>query len=213
MATLQLHDQIYKTSRYKNTISLWLERIKSNLDNDTGLIPHSVNFDGSVYETPRGSSQSLMLNFLLDIDETFAKDQFQLYRKIFLTSKFGLPGILEYQKQESDNYGDIDSGPVILGVGGSASIVGQRTFGLYEERNINIALRNSIDAFGVSFTKNKKKKYLFGKMPIADAFISWSNSINCKMNQNISSNWRWPFQIISLAIIIIIGFIYKKIWF
>ena len=55
-----------------------------------------------------------------------------LYKEHFLDYRLGLPGIREYRKGVEGN-GSVDSGPVIWDIGGSASIVGVRTLGLYGE--------------------------------------------------------------------------------
>lgn len=72
----------------------WLTRIRSTLVPKYDLIPHGYDLDGNrPLEGLRGSSQSLMLSFLLNID----------------------------------------SGPVVMGIGGAASIVGIKTAIMYED--------------------------------------------------------------------------------
>lgn len=92
-----------------------------------------------------------------------------------MDSKFGLTGIREYAKGES-GYGDIDSGPVILGFGGAATIVGMQTLSLFNEDELSIKARNVVEAFGAPLENEENKKYLLGTVPIADAFIAWSHS-------------------------------------
>lgn len=198
MACLSIHDKL-SPPLYSQNIENWIVKVKNNLDTITGLIPHqSEIYTGKSIAGARGSSQSLILNFLFDIDETFAKTQFEIYKDRFLDYRIGLPGIREYPS-EIQGPGDIDSGPVILGIGGAASIVGQRTFFKYGDVNTYKGLRNSIEGFGLGFTIKKKKKYLFGKLPMADAFICWSNAIE-KVNTPEKSNWRLSFQFLSFLL-------------
>lgn len=204
MAALALYDRIFE-SRYSESIQHWLHRVKQDLD-PIGLIPHAVETDSNKpMENARGSSQSLMLNFLWGIDREFANEQFVLYKKHFLDYRFGLPGIREYPK---GNVGvcDVDSGPVIFGIGAAASIVGLRTMSLYGEKDISIAMRNSIEAFGFPFANDGHKKYLFGQLPIADAFIAWSHSGNrIKMiDEETDNRWRMSFQLYSTALVILL---------
>jgi hypothetical protein len=72
--------------------------------------------------------------------------------------------------------GDVDSGPVIMGFGAAATIVGVQTFALHNEYGISVNMRNALEAFGFPFTFQEKKVYLFGQLPMADAFIAFSHS-------------------------------------
>ena len=197
----------FSTGRYDQTINLWLNNIKANLDK-SGRIPHSVSANGRTSQLSRGNSMSLMLCFLKDLDMTFAQEQFESYKSAYVTTRLGLPGIREHAKG-IDKSGDIDSGPVIWDIGGAASIVGQRTMAIYEEWNTAEGLRNSIESFGVAYTANGQKKYVFGQVPMADAFIAWSNASTTERDMQPTTNWRWKFQLgsIVLAIILLLTFI------
>jgi len=158
-----------KSVVYDSFVNTWLEDVKGSLDSITGLIPHEVDFETqTVLEGAKGSSQSLMLNFLIEIDSTFAKAQFEKYRTQFLDYRFGLPGIREYPKGTKSG-ADIDSGSVLLGIGGSASLVGQRTI-----------------------------------------VIVWANVVLIQNAEKQVGNWRWAFQLLSLTILCLIYFLYKK---
>lgn len=174
VASLSLHDRLFRP-KYSTAIREWLQKVKQNLD-PIGLIPHDVEAgSGKSIGSSRGSSQSLILNFLAEIDKSFAEDQFDLYKQYFLAYRFGLPGVREYPKG-SAGAGDIDSGPVIAGIGAAATIVGFKTMNAYGEIAVGTAMRNGIEAFGLPVTTNAQKKYLFGALPMADAFIAWGHS-------------------------------------
>lgn len=202
MATLALHDRLFEP-RFRQVLNSWVERVEQKTD-ALGLIPHSVHpYTGSVIEPARGSSQSLILSFLIEIDSNYARQKFKTYKQSFLAHRFGLPGIREYPKGTL-GLGDIDSGPVLLGIGGAASIVGQRTMALYGENDTSIGLRNSIEAFGVGLKWRGKKRYIFGTLPIADAFIAWCNSVEAVESDRLveKRNWRWGFQLGSVVVVI-----------
>ncbi len=211
VASLSIHDKMFDPL-YQYQIDEWLIKVINRLDPETGLIPHSVNsINGETMEGARGSSQSLILHFLRDIDEDLSKKQFGIYKELFLDWRFGLPGIREYPKGQKGK-GDIDSGPVILGIGGAASIVGQRTMGEYGNWEICEGLRNCLEAFGAAYTVNGKKKYIFGQLPMADAFIAWSNSLETnKEDMKVDSNWRVTFQLLSVLLIVVLGCALLKI--
>lgn len=212
-AALTIHDQLFP-SQYQALKTTWLTQVKKQLDPQTGLIPHAADaVSGAPLGGARGSSQSLMLTFLKEIAPSFADDQFAKYRTQFVDYRFGLPGIREYRKGWQGR-GDIDSGPVILQIGGSASIVGVRTMATFGEATLHQGLRNSIEGFGVARNTSRGKKYLFGELPMADAFIAWGNSVECASSavEEEQGNWRWHFHFISLALLFICSLLLIFIW-
>jgi hypothetical protein len=114
-----------------------------------------------------------------------------------------LPGILQYKKGTAGKT-DADSGPVIFGVGGPASIVGLRVMSLMKENETAIGLRNSIETFGFGTGRSEQKKYLFGKLPMADVFICWANSTETNPGTELTTekHWRIKFQLYSLLILL-----------
>lgn len=207
MASVAEYQNIVDTC-YNYEIKTWIENVKLHLSLATGLIPHSVQFNNKEIEGARGCSQSLMLQFLFDIDSTFAKQQFDLYKIHFLTSRFTLPAICEYPKGV-DKEGDVDSGPVIWGIGGAASIVAIRTFCKFGDYKTAIAIRNSVELFGVSQTNDHSKKYIFGVLPMADVFIAWSNVLFKSPSQE-KLNIRWVILCISVVICSFLVFLIVK---
>ncbi|UOQ72177.1 hypothetical protein [Hymenobacter cellulosilyticus] len=198
VAALAWHDRIY-TPRYQLLIQRWLERVNTRLDLH-GLIPHEVQAgSGAVLVPARGSSQSQLLNFLFEIDSTYARPHFRRYRALFLTSRLGLPGITE-AAAGAPAAEDIDSGPVIWGVGGAASLVGRRTMQRFGDTTTALGLRNSIEAFGLPWHDSSGKYYLLGQLPIADAFIAWSNSLHPHQPLTSPDYWRWRFQLLSVTL-------------
>jgi hypothetical protein len=195
LAALACHDRVFPP-QYQPTIRQWLTVVDTRLDS-LGMIPHKTGArTGKVQQAALGASQSQLLNFLYEIDSTYARRHFRLYRHHFLTSRFGLPGMRE-SAQEADNAEHIDSGPVLLDVGGAASIVGRRVMQRYGDTVTAIGLRNSVEAFGMPFQVSGQKRYLFGLLPIADAFIAWSNSLEVHHTMDTSSTWRSRFQALS----------------
>lgn len=196
VASLALHDKMFEP-RYQDTIRIWIDRVKNNL-NHKNMIPHD-HYKGGHPQVSRGSSMSLMLCFMKDIDPIFSDELFERYKREFLTYKFGLPGIREHYKG-IDLGTDIDSGPVILSVGGSASIVGQKVMALHNEKTIAKRIRNSIEGFGLGWEGKRRKNYLFGQLAIADAFIAWVNATEIESIAKEEEPWRWKFQLLSLFV-------------
>jgi hypothetical protein len=171
-ASLRLHDKIF-APKYTATLYTWLGKVKNTLD-PKGLIPHSVHpVTGQPHEGARGCSQSLMLIFMYEIDPAFGKQQFDIYKNNFPDQKLGLQGIREYPNDMAGS-GDVDSGPVVFQIGAAASIVGMRTFATYHEPSNAYAIQCGIEAFGFTTQNETGKKYIFGMLPMADAFITWA---------------------------------------
>lgn len=198
IASLATYDRHFDTLRFRPVIESWLTKVKTQLDPTTGLIPHVV-YENAPSQGARGSSQSLILSLLPEIDSTFAAEQFVLYEKYFVTSRLGLPAIREYPK-ETVGEGDVDSGPVIWDIGGAASIVGQRAALVNGNKELYVGLRNSIEAFGFAYTWFGDKKYVGGQLPMADAFIAWSNAAE-KEPVNAPYPKPWLIHLISIAIL------------
>ena len=201
VACLSLHDKIF-TPRYQNYINYFIARARDKVDHN-GLIPHRCDEQGNTLASARGSSQSLILNLLLEIDATFAQEQFKIYRAEFLDSHFGLHFIREYPKGETGN-GDIDSGPVLWDVGSAGTIVGLRTltkFGHASEAN---CISRCIDAFGFPSDAEGGKYYLFGQLAMADVFIAWvKSSENPSTRDSADELWLWKFHGYSMLLIIL----------
>ncbi|WP_426492965.1 hypothetical protein [Hymenobacter sp. 102] len=198
-AALAWHDRI-QPPLYQSLLQHWLQAVDSRL-NTNRLIPHEVKAGSGAVLTPaRGSSQSQLLNFLIEIDSAYAQPHFQRYRALFLTSRLGLPGLREAAAGTPDAE-DIDSGPVIWGVGGAASVVGRRTMQRFGDSTTAVGLRNSIEAFGMPWHDAAGKRYLFGQLPIADAFIAWGNAVEATRPLKAIPGWRTTFQLLSVMVV------------
>lgn len=175
IAALSLHDRMY-TPLYSDIIAVWIEAVKSKLDLH-GLIPHAVNAStGEISENARGSSQSLMLIFLHDIDESFANQQYKIYKTKFPEGRFGLNGLREYPRDVPGG-ADVDSGPVVFGMGSAATIVGMGTMYQFNENREGNRINDTVEALGLSFNISGRKMYLLGALPMADAFVCWAHSL------------------------------------
>ncbi len=214
MAALQPSYSLEYTAAERDTIHRltqnWLNRIRNHLDPVTGMLPHLVDArSGATIQGARGSSSSLILSLLPDIDSSFAEEQFQLYEKYFVASRLGLPAIREYPVGATGR-GDIDSGPVIWGIGGAASIVGQRAAGINGRTELFLGLRAAIQSFGLAFTWRGKRRYLFGQLPIVDAWTAWSNSVAASEGAVRGHYWPWWFHLLSLGVIGILVWLVRR---
>ena len=212
MASLKKHDLIFKP-KYEREIKQWIIDIKAKLDPVTKLIPHKVKArTGLSSEGARGGSTGLIIKILEEIDPVFAKQQYDIYKTLFVSKTFGLPSVSEYPKGQNGS-ADVDSGPIIFGVGFSGTIFSIGTFAKLGDYSLSEMQYKAINAFGFANKFSGKKKYLFGNIPIADAFIDWgrTSQINSKaVNSKTPMLWGMKFHLIS---ILGLGFIWILLFY
>jgi hypothetical protein len=213
MASLSNYNKIFG-SRYNTSISIWLKKVKERLDPETKMIPHKVDYNTMrSIQGSRGCSMSLILRMLSEIDTDFADKQYKLFEEKFVTTTFGLPSVREYPNGKF-GMGDVDSGPVIFGVGFVATIVMIGTFSTCKRDDLVENQYKTINAFGFERKNKNQKSYLFGMFPMADAFIAWgrATALNNFREAHVveSYNWRLRFHIISLLVVFTFWFIYFR---
>lgn len=176
MASLRLHDRLF-AARFAGTIGRWTDGVRRRLDPGTGLLPHRVDpGTGQTAESARGSSQSIIQRFLVEIDPSFAADQYLRFRDRFVVRPLGLgPGVREYPRG-ADGPGDIDSGPLLLGVSLSASVVTIGAAQVHGDGPLASALANYAELAGLPVDTPWTKRYALGRLPIGDAFLAWSKT-------------------------------------
>ena len=217
IASLKLHDDLFE-KKYADIIKTWVANVKINIEDANGMIAHSVDFNsGRTKFGSRGSSMSLILRFLHELDPEFALAQFELFRGNFAMDLLGLPGMREY-KEDEENAGDIDSGPVIFGIGPVATVMSIGVYNIYGEHEMSEAVSQNVESWGIDLCFGDEKYYAFGLMPMGDAFIAWSrltepNKEILKLKEGNAEgpgSWRCIFQIISIALL---ALSFLPLWF
>ncbi len=213
MASLSNYN-ILNSNTYQFVVDSWLEKVKGHLDMNTGLVPHRVEAtSGRSLGGARGSSSSLILRMLSEIGGPFARNQYDRFESHFMTTTFGLPSVREYPKG-TFGLGDVDSGPVIFGVGFSATIVNIGLQSRFGEFATSERQYKTINAFGFKRRMNEKKSYLFGALPMADAFIAWgraSDLSSMRPLKYVNHNnlfWKQKFNMIALLFISLLWTVY-----
>jgi hypothetical protein len=166
IASLRLYDELV-APRFGPTTARWVAAVKTQLDPGTGLMPHQVTPEKT---GARATSQSIIQRFLVEIDPVFARSQYEIFKDRFVAGV----GVREYPKGVGGS-GDVDSGPLILGISLSATVV---TMGAARVEHDPLAdrLAREGDLLGVPISGLKTKRYAFGLVPIGDAFLAWSAS-------------------------------------
>ncbi|MFV0450663.1 MAG: hypothetical protein ACK5LS_00220 [Propioniciclava sp.] len=155
-------------------IAAWQEKV-APLRDANGLLVHRTAEDGTPIDSARGSSQSIIQVFWPDLDPAGAPAEWQRFHAAFVDRQAGLVGVREYPRGDQRS-GDIDSGPLILGVSASASAV---TLGAARRAGA-LDLARGLDAeaevLGLGWDTATHRRYAGGLMPIGDAFLAWSRT-------------------------------------
>jgi hypothetical protein len=214
-SALRLHDHLFEP-RYEAVLARWSEQVRDRMDPQTGLIAHrSASETGSSIIMARGSSQALMLRFLIDLDPQLAREHYPIYRDKFAASFAGmLPGVREYPKG-IDGPGDVDSGPVVFGYSGPASVVGMGTALSFGDRELAEPLLRGAEFVGAPYTWDEEKRYGLGTLPVGEAFLVWSNTAQPWISEVpeemggeaiIGEGWVWRWHVVS-GVVVLLGWL------
>lgn len=175
MASLRLHDTLLPP-RYAAVASRWVTDVRARLDPATGLLPHTADPEtGELGEVARGTSQSMITRFLIEIDPPFARQQYLRFRDLYVTRPLGLgPAVREYPPVVTHATGDVDSGPLVLGTSLSATVVTIGAARVQGDFALATALASYGELAGVPVSTPWTKRYGLGVVPVGDAFVAWS---------------------------------------
>lgn len=208
VASLRLHDALLPP-RFGATTGRWLREARRRLDPRTGLLPHRADpATGEPAEVARGTSQSIIQRFLVDIDPAFAREQYARFRERYVVTPLGLgPAVREYPAGV-EGPADVDSGPLPLGVSLSATAVTLGAAQAHGDAPLAAALANYGELAGLPLDTPATKRYAFGLLPIGDAFLAWSKTARpwvapAPDPPPASVSWWWRVPL--LAVLAVIG--------
>lgn len=172
VAALALHDKLFKPT-YGADLQRWVRMVRERFDAELKMIPHAAEpGTGTVHTVPRGVSSVLMSRMLWEVDVELARDQYRKTRQHFVVSHLGLfPGIQEYADGHSGS-GDVDTGPLILGISASASTVGVAAAKLHGDPQFADPTLIGLHAVGMPLGG----RYGFGLLPVGEAFVAWTKT-------------------------------------
>lgn len=210
IASLRLHDTLLP-ARFGGTIDRWLRGVRQRLDPRTGLLPHRADIDTSApIEVARGSSQSIIQRFLIDIDPAFAAEQYLRFRDRYVVSPLRLgPAVREYPKGV-EGPADVDSGPLPLGVSLSATVVTIGAAQVHGDAPLADALASYAELAGVPMDTLWSKRYALGLLPTGDAFLAWVKTARPWVAPTPSSpppsiSWWWRLPLLALLAILAVA--------
>jgi hypothetical protein len=148
----------------------WAERVRTRqMDPASGLVVQRMNAaTGAPHDAPRASGTGLAAYFAGFADRDLAR-LLATGALRQLRTHLGFGGIREYPA-DRDGPGDVDSGPVILGIAVSATgfaLAPARAFG---HRDAFVALYRTVDLFGMPITDSDRLRFTIGG-PIGNALL------------------------------------------
>ncbi len=122
--SLYLYDKNYGTHISDVPINEWLEYMdRYGIDPKTGLHKSEITGKEKYSSVPRGCALSWSIRYMSYFDKRKTKIIWERYKKSFLKDYLIVAGFREYPKG-SMFIADIDSGPIINGIGASATVLG-----------------------------------------------------------------------------------------
>lgn len=174
LAAVALHDRLLP-AKHQDALAAWVQRVSATRPANEGIAHAWDPHTNTAQRSMRGSSMALMCTLLPAVDSTLAAEQFTIFRSRFFAERLGVPVITEYPSGHVGP-GDVDSGPLILGAGPAAMIMGAGACRVHGDVFHALEMNSTIDGFGFVFGE-QQRQYLFGTMPIADLFIAWCRSM------------------------------------
>lgn len=148
LLALRLYDEIHHTDLLGAPLTLWLETMKKHTDPATGLFHSSVS--PLVYATtPRGCALSWTSLYFAQVAPDVARSQYQLYRDHMSADVLGIGGFREWPIDREKGGMDVDSGPIIFGVGMAATGLGLGPARLFGDADRYTTIRRAALTFGV----------------------------------------------------------------
>ncbi len=125
----------------------------------TGLFATYVDAEKQqILQGPRGISLMYGLHYLKEFAPEFASEQYALMRKHFYRSLLGMGAMMEFPVSEN-GHADIDSGPVVFGLGPSASGFGIGAAAVMQDRRTVDELLRSLSFIGLPTMEGKELRY------------------------------------------------------
>ncbi|HEX2874433.1 MAG TPA: hypothetical protein VHP33_24430 [Polyangiaceae bacterium] len=147
----------------------WRTAFSRYIDADSGLLHQAASAEtGVTFDKPRGSGTAISAYALSFADPELSRKLFNgLRRQTLNVLGFGM--MREYAAGQA-GAGDIDSGPVFLGVGVSATGFSAAAARVHRDDQLFTALYRTVDLFGVPLDNGNESHFMSGG-PLGNAIL------------------------------------------
>ncbi len=123
LRALQLYDRAQGTELLAEPLEAWIAVMEQHRDPVTGLYVSEVTGADASSALPRGCALTWTVRYLAPVAPDAARDQWLRAKEHHLVWLGPLPGFREWPR-DRDGPADVDSGPILLGVGTAATAFG-----------------------------------------------------------------------------------------
>lgn len=168
IGSLGLHERATSAS-HRTTVTSFAARVEKTARTDGGLLVQILAPDGSPVDEGRGSGTFFASYFLSFADAELSRSLYDSGKRELYTELAGFGAMREYARTERGN-GDIDSGPVVLGLGVSSSGFALGPARIHGDPGTFRGLYATAHLFGVPVDTGGVRTYATGG-PIGDAIL------------------------------------------
>jgi len=173
--SLYLYDQNYGTTLSNEPIKAWLDYMHKQANNPELDLPYS-NITGKPHANlPRGCALSWSVMYMSRFAPEEAQQLWSKYKKHFWEEGLLFSGFREWPSEE--NHGqDSDSGPIIYGIGASASAFGLAAAKLQRDQETYSQLQHNLDLAGMLVIISPKLTQAY-QNPLARSLLFYVDTI------------------------------------
>jgi len=168
-ASLRVADMTLGTN-YKALVDEWVVETRKLEDSQNGLVVFQIDIQtGMPLQSSRGSNIGWNSFYLPLVDKEYAQEQFEKFKKHMLRRVLGFAAVKEFTQGKWFAV-DRDAGPVVFGLGASATgfaVAGARWA---KDGKLATGLLRSVELLAVSAGKGNQKKYLVSPI-VGDAIM------------------------------------------
>jgi hypothetical protein len=167
-AAIAMHGRATR-SDHSHVLRHWTQHQADWIDPSSGLVVQRLDaVTGAAHDAPRGSGTALAAYFASFADHDLAV---ALARSTMAhrSTRFGFGAIREYANGY-DGSGDVDSGPVVLGMAVSATGFALACARIADDQDGFIALYRTTDLFGLPIASGDRRSFAVGG-PIGNALL------------------------------------------
>jgi hypothetical protein len=147
LLAMKLYDVARGTSLHREPLRGFLRVMQDRRDPQTGLFPSSVSPIKNA-DVPRGCAASWVAAYLVHLDPAAAFDQYSRARTWLREDILGLGGFREWPVRRGGG-ADIDSGPIVFGIGIAATGLGLAPARIFGDHASYTSIRRSALCFGL----------------------------------------------------------------
>jgi hypothetical protein len=171
VGSIGLHHRVTGIDRgQRELVARWAGTLRARfVDPGSGLLVQSLGRDGRHVDHPRASGTAIAAYFLSFADEAMSRELFRGLQKNH-RGFAGFGGVREYPRTMSGGLGDIDSGPVVFGVGVSATGFSLASARIHGDRGMYGSIFRTVTLFGAPVSRGQGRWFVSGG-PLGNAIM------------------------------------------